>query len=417
MANQLNELNNSSVTFVDEIDISELKSNQMAISMPFAKEFIINPEQKKVLEEKAIIKIELVYTQYRTSPTFSQKTLNKRRLQELKKLVPTLFEFPMWDFELISQTKGASRQECSPMFHGFVITYRPHSNQQTLAQEATYLQEMVIALLKTDSLIADKKNWAYDIKTHYDQQFGYVHDTTCYIDTVRPPSPPDFFYNHSLYQDSTVINVLVRNKNWYNYVLVTDVTGSMSPYIAQVFVWLKAQTQHQKAPWFVFFNDGDNKASNRKKPLETQGIYVTPNNTIDSVMAMATKCMKNGSGGGENMENDIEALLEGEKYHPNAQGIVLVADNLESMRDYKYLSKVNLPVHVILCGAESRVNIQYLDLARATKGSVHTSKEDVFKLHEVKNGEHIKIQEKEYLYENGRFHFIYDETTIKTHSK
>ena len=74
--------------------------------MPFAKKLILNPEQKKALTEKAIIKVELVYTKYRTSPLFDQKKLNIDRLKELQKLLPVVFENPLWNFELISQTKG-----------------------------------------------------------------------------------------------------------------------------------------------------------------------------------------------------------------------------------------------------------------------------------------------------------------------
>jgi len=407
-ANQLLELVNAPVVFVDEVKINELKTNQFAISMPFANELILNPEQKKMLHEKAIIKIELVYTEYRTSLGFSQKTLNKKRLQELKKIAPNLFEFPLWDFELISQTNGSSREECRPMFHGFIVTCRPNSTKQTLVQEVEYLEKLVKQITKTDSINADKKNLVYDIKTHYDKQKGYIHDTIWKEEEIEEVSPPDFFYNHSLYQDSTVINAFERNKNWDDFVVVTDVTGSMSPYIAQVFVWLRAQTTNKKAKYFVFFNDGDDKASSRKKPLETKGVYTSPNNTLDSVMGIAALCMSRGSGGGESMENDIEALMEVEKYHPQAKEIILIADNLESMRDYKYLEKIKKPVHVILCGAEGRINIQYLDLAKATKGSVHTLKEDVFNLHEVKKGQRITIQEKKYLFEKNRFHFIYD---------
>ena len=74
---------------------------------------------------------------------------------------------------------------------------------------------------------------------------------------------------------------------------------------------------------------------------------------------------------------------------------------------YQYLSKIKLPVHVILCGTKNRINIQYLDLARQTKGTVHTSNSDIINLQDIKEKQHIFIEEKEYLYENGRFHHVY----------
>ncbi|NQX98858.1 MAG: hypothetical protein HRT73_13420, partial [Flavobacteriales bacterium] len=219
--------------------------------------------------------------------------------------------------------------------------------------------------------------------------------------------PPDFFYNQSLYKDSTVLNSFNRNKNWKNFIVVTDVTGSMSPYSAQVFVWLKELAKNDLAKYFVFFNDGDEKPSRRKKPLETKGVYIVENLSLQAVINMATKCMQNGSGGGEYLENDIEAIIDGLKQYPSANEIILIADNRESMRDYKYLEKIKTPVHIILCGAEYGINIQYLDLARQTKGSVHTVNADIINLQDIKEKQHFFIEKKEYLFENGRFHSIY----------
>jgi hypothetical protein len=294
------------------------------------------------------------------------------------------------------------------MFHGFIVTFRPSSTKQTLKAESSYLKDLVTTMIKNDNIEKDTLPKAYNIKTHYDKNIGYIHDTIWFTDTIPPPTPPDFFYNQSLYNDSTVLNSFARNNVWKNFIVVTDVTGSMSPYSAQVFVWLKAQSENKLAQYFVFFNDGDEKPSRKKTPLETKGVYVTKNSSLENVVNTASTCMNNGSGGGENLENDIEAIIEGLKQYPNASEIILVADNMESMRDYKYLSKIKKPVHIILCGAESRINIQYLDLARQTNGSVHTSSSDVINLQNIKEKEHFFIEGKEYLFEKGRFHSIYE---------
>lgn len=107
------------------------------------------------------------------------------------------------------------------------------------------------------------------------------------------------------------------------------------------------------------------------------------------------------------MENDIEAIIEGVKYYPKSEGIILVADNMEIMRDYDYIKKIKTPVHVILCGTNGRINIQYLDLARQTKGSLHTSRSDTYNLELIKENEHFLLDEQEYTYKNGRFHSVY----------
>jgi len=288
-AQSVNNLVNREPVEVDEVDVLELRENQLAISMPFAKELILNPEQKKLITEKVVIKIELVYTKYRTTNSFNQKQLNKDRLEELKHLTPHLFSNRLWDFELISQTKGNSREVCDKMFHGFVLTFRPNSVKKTLNSEADYLKDVVASMLEQDSLDNDTTPLKYRIKTRYDLKIGYVHDTVWYVDTVQPPLPPNFFYLQSLYNDTTVLSSFNRNKSWKNFIVVTDVTGSMSPYSAQVFVWLKAQGKNQEVKYFVFFNDGDETESIKKKPLATKGVYVTENKGIKVVMKEATK--------------------------------------------------------------------------------------------------------------------------------
>ena len=407
LANQFQQLVDTPIQEVGEVNLNQLKSNQLAISMPFSDELILNPEQKRYFEEQVVIKIELVYTKYRTSTTFDQKKLNHNRLIELKKLLPALFENSLWEFALVSQTNGNSREECDTMFHGFIITFRPNSSSNTLAQETEYLEKVVAQLVKQTKKDSIPDQLTYDLKTRWDDRIGYVHDTIWKVNEEEQIPPPDFFYDQLLYKDSTVLNAFARNKNWKNFIVVTDVTGSMSPYIAQVFVWLKEQTENNNAKYFVFFNDGDNKESRQKKPLKTEGIYGCTNNGLDAVMQKAALCMKKGSGGGEGLENDVEAILFGLHEFSEADEVILVADNYESMRDYQFLEEIKKPVRIIICGAKTRVNIEYLDLARITKGSIHTTKSDVFNLPQVQKSQTIVIDGQSYLFYNERFNFVY----------
>jgi hypothetical protein len=407
LAQNFNTLVNTTPQFIPEVDLTSLKKNQLHIAMPFAKKMVLNPKQKKQLKERVVIKLELVYTQYRTVESFNQKSLNNNRLKELNKLVPSLFKNRFWAFGLTSQTNGNSRAECHKMFHGFIVTFRPNSSKEMLNAEADYLNALVIAMLKNDSIENDTTPKKYNIKTHYDQQVGYIHDTIWYNDTIKPPSPPDFFYLQSLFKDTSVLGAFGRNPSWKNFIVATDVTGSMSPYSAQVFVWLKKQAENKTAKYFVFFNDGDEKPSNKKKPLETKGIYITKNKNLEMVTNTAAKCMRSGSGGGEGLENDIEAIIDGLKHYPEADEVILIADNMESMRDYKYIDKIKKPVRIIICGSSKRINVQYLDIARQTKGSVHTSDSDITSLN-YKEGEYFFIDEREYLYQKGKFHSIYE---------
>lgn len=397
----------SNVTNISTFNRSAIHTDQLLIEMPFAKEIILNKEQKQQFKERIIIKIQLFYTQYRASETFSQIELNKKRLLELKKLVPEVFDFPVWEYELISQTDGNSTEECNKMFHGFVITFRPLSTDDYITQEKKYIKQLMDNILAIDSLAKDTTPKPYHIKTRWDN--GYVYDTIWGVEKkidFYPPPPPNP-YLASLQEDSTVLNAFSRNKNWNNFMVVTDATGSMSPYYAQVLAWLRKQANNENARLFVFFNDGDRKSSDKKLPLETGGIYITAERSYEMVAQTLKKCSNSGAGGGETKENDVEAMLQGLKHLPSVQHIILIADNYERMRDYEFINKITVPVHVFLCGTKQFVNLQYLDLARTTKGSVHTKTDDVVDLHTLKEGDVILIDGREYVLKNGKFNFYY----------
>ncbi|PKP49265.1 MAG: hypothetical protein CVT95_03615 [Bacteroidetes bacterium HGW-Bacteroidetes-12] len=402
----------SEVTSISFFNKLSIHNNQVLIEMPFAKEIILNKEQKKQLQERVIVKIELVYTRFKTSEKFNQTELNKKRLLELKKLVPEVFDFPVWEYQLISQNNGNSREECSKMFHGFIITFRPLSTDAYAQQESDYVKQLVSNLSKIDSLAKDTTPKPYHIKTRWEN--GYVYDTIWgeekKIDFYPPPPPNP--YLASLKEDSTVLNAFSRNKNWTNFIVVTDATGSMSPYYTQVLTWLRQQLNNENARLFVFFNDGDRKPSDKKLLLETGGIYVTTERSYEMVSQTINKCISGGAGGGETKENDVEAMLLGLKHYPEAKNIVLIADNYEKMRDYEFMDKITIPVHIFLCGADRFINLQYLDLARVTKGSVHTKNEDIYNLYQLKEGEVVTIENRDYMLKNGVFTFYNSSKSI-----
>lgn len=224
-------------------------------------------------------------------------------------------------------------------------------------------------------------------------------------------------------QQQIILAPLYRNrKKWNNKTIVTDVTGSMSPYLEQVLVWHALQfstTQKSTSNQYLFFNDGDSKCTNQKTIGSTGGLYFCEGNMNDfqTVIRTLEKGARGGNGG-DGPENDIEALLAATQKAPSQQDIILVADNHSNMRDIGLLAQLNRPVHVILCGTElpiisegitswalafSDINEQYLDLARATGGSVHTVTEDIENLIDLKEGAIITIQEQEYILQGGKF--------------
>ena len=133
---------------------------------------------------------------------------------------------------------------------------------------------------------------------------------------------------------------------------------------------------------------------------------------------MAFEAMRKGRGG-KDPENDIEAILYGIKKFPNCKGVVLIADNFSRVRDFRLiprLMKLGKPVRVITCGiAEGDViNLDYIYLARYTRGSIHTINEDISDLASKKNGDAFKIGSQYFKIENNAIRLI---KTTKTMEK
>ncbi|CAF0983378.1 unnamed protein product, partial [Rotaria sordida] len=180
--------------------------------------------------------------------------------------------------------------------------------------------------------------------------------------------------------DRTVERVLNRS-NWTNMVAVVDVTGSMQPCAAAVYKWLKlSYDKLNLIKYYVFFNDGDNKADALKVIGSTGGIYGTPTTNLNTTLAVMQAAMKNGNGG-DGPENDIEAMLYGIKQCPTCTNLIHIADNQVTPRDMVLLSNVTLPVKVITCQlGSSSVNANLINIATRTGGSIHTLEQDIINL-------------------------------------
>ena len=113
--------------------------------------------------------------------------------------------------------------------------------------------------------------------------------------------------------------------------------------------------------------------------------------------------MKNG-GGGDAPENDLEAILEGMNKFKVYDEIILIADNYANIKDIKLLSKIKKPIRIILCGVDGEgVNVDYLNLAYATKGSIHTIEDDITNVTETLEGKTIEIDGATYKLIKGKF--------------
>jgi hypothetical protein len=202
--------------------------------------------------------------------------------------------------------------------------------------------------------------------------------------------------------DSTIMEVLQRN-TWKNAAVVGDVTGSMYPYISQILVWLQLYSLNSLSYQYVFFNDGNNRGDEKKKIGKTGGIYFQQCFHYEQVKELIKLAMQNGTGG-DFPENVAEALLSAERQFPKANCNMLIADNWAAMRDKELIGQLKKPVMVILCGVRNNdINIDYLNLALKTKGSIHLIEQDIKNLADLKEGEVLTIGKKNYKLVNGEF--------------
>ncbi|MFN7117459.1 MAG: hypothetical protein ACK4TA_11715 [Saprospiraceae bacterium] len=339
-------LNTATVTRVERFHLDSLTENQVFLRMPYASSQFLNFLRPGAFRNADLERIELVYTAFPVNNIQGQRRLNLRRLQALERRLNPGHNFAFANLRLIEQTPCPTEKVARQLPHGFLLTFS-----------------------EADDL-------------------------------------PDFTVEQKLEEltegDSTVLNTLNRNKDWQKMLVVTDLTGSMSPYTAQLLLWFKLAQNTGRVQHLVFFNDGDGKADTLKTLGKTGGIYDLQPKSFEEIAILANKVVEKGTGGDE-PENNIEALLHGINACPECNEIIMISDNWASPRDLALLKKVNKPVRVILCGTEEGVNPDYLNLARDTGGSVHTIREDIENLLSLNEGQEIKIGNEIFVIRRGRF--------------
>ena len=152
-----------------------------------------------------------------------------------------------------------------------------------------------------------------------------------------------------------------------------------------------------------FFNDGDNKADAEKKIGVTGGIYTCKANASEDLIETIKHVIKKGEGG-DSPENVVEAILVGIKKYKKLNQILLIADNWAKVRDINLISKVKIPVRVILCGVYEgmEINADYLNIAYKTKGSLHTIEQDIDNLQNQAINKRFNINGFDYIIKNGK---------------
>ncbi|WP_341900904.1 hypothetical protein [Fluviicola taffensis] len=341
------------IRFNDTVKVEKYKTIENGFSvtkirMTPGEHTILNPKDVALLKNQTIIQVDLVYSDYPVGSDFSE--LNRKRILELYILLPEAFNSSIIDWNIVKQTGVESTNEMQNYFHGFVVYYR---KMPTFQEEHKAILDVV-----------DRK--------------------------VSP-------------QDSSILKVFERQPTWKNMLVVTDVTGSMAPYTAQILLWIKANQKLKTFKQIVFFNDDEENSNTQTNSYDSTGIWTIESSNADKVIDLAFKAMEKGN----HIENDLEAVCYAiRKYPENKNNVVLIADNWENPCDMKlieFLKQQKVPLKIVVCGVKDRMNTLYLDLAYATGGSVHTMEEDLTNIAQMGNGKTFKLNGMTFMMSAGKF--------------
>lgn len=332
--------------------------SSLILYMDYADHKIKNPlDWLAISKSKRVYEVDIVFSEYpkkKQDWIIHYDTLLRRRIKEIKTLIPKLKKVSSIQWNFIAQTACQSEEEAKQMFHGIVLKLSPYISKRTKK-----------ILLKIKKVIDGR---------------------------IR-------------FQDSIFFNTMKRNPDWSNLLVVSDWTSSMYSYGAQVIRWHRNNFKRKKIRHFVFFNDGNHVIDSLKVIGKTGGTYGVEADNISKLMTTLKNVVQNGTGG-DIPENDVEALLFGVEQYEDFDQLILIADNNSGVRDIELIKNLNVPVRVLLCALDktSIIHSDYFTIARQTKGSLHTRKSDVRNLWKLQEGEFVELDGRKYQLRNDQFY-------------
>ncbi|PLK43724.1 hypothetical protein [Emticicia sp. TH156] len=206
----------------------------------------------------------------------------------------------------------------------------------------------------------------------------------------------------------TSYQALDRNiEKWKNVVIVCDMTSSMFPYTTQVFDWITENADNTSVKGVVFFTDCDSLGNQTKGKLPGKMFMVKEKNEMQLWDAMFA-AISNTENNNDKPENNIEALLYAQKHFPEADEIIMIADNSSPVKDMKHLSKVKKKTHIILCGETYEKDLafqsDYVQIAKKTNGSIHTLEDDLNNPDNIKEMTVIRVGKIYFQFQKGKFY-------------
>jgi len=437
---------NNRIFKIDEYIPVAMSSETIVFKMDFGKSTITDTTGMYKLQHAQLLSIDLVFTDY---PNYLDlHNLNKSRFLALAAYLPKAISDTLIRWQIIRQMKGKDKESAKGMLHGFVINYRTETTREE-ETELTYIRSITPPKTDTTELEPKEKvrHWdvIHNMRNKYARTFnnrdikrmsrskndmywnmgkkdsiaaiplkeavkqGLIPVTEREVITDKdslflllypPPGPPPVRDPPVYKKDSTVINAFTRN-HFEDMLVIADVTGSMSPYSAQVIQWLTSATNNNNLRYLVCFNDGDKKAEAQKEVGSTGGIYGEPYKDANQVGELIQSTMKKGNGG-DLQENVCEAIIKGIAMATDYKDVVLIGDSWAPARDITLASQITKPVKVIVCGSILGPHPDYVTIALLSKGSLHFINEDVIDLTPLREHKMLTIKSRQYLFKGDR---------------
>lgn len=427
-----------------------IESNEsLLLKMNFGQPDILDTTGIWKLKDAQILSIDLVFTDYPSAQDL--KPLNRKRYNNLLDLIPINIHDDLISWQMIRQMDGKTKESSLGLLHGWVINYRPKFTPEDTETEIAYIDSVVKKLRKPapvhDSVAPDKiRHWDVihgknaNIYREYggrpikiitnDEKlvkklFWPKKDTLIKIPTemARKDGLLVFPQERAIKSDSVFLVlspfvVIAKNDTTKYYreraittgtiptvlnripladvLVIADVTGSMSRYTGQLLSWMSLHEEDSTIKYLVCFNDGGIKPDNQKRIGETGGIFGQPYINVSNAANFMKTVMRGGNGGDE-PENDCEAVIKAIEMFPDCNDVVLLADNWAPMRDIVLAKEIHKPVKVVICGDNMiGVNPDCITVAFLTGGSLHFLNEDVVDLTLLKEGKQMMINGKMY---------------------
>ena len=330
---------------LNELEVYDTTStdNKVILNNGYAQHRIKNPKDWPAYDKNIIVtQIDVVYTKYPRNKEFwrtNYYSLLAKRVKELFALDSTLNSAD-FEWNIKYQTSCTTEEETKKMFHGICIHYFRVDD----------FEENEVVEDKVETKNSDLPEYTLKIKNYIRSQGGIG--------------------------DSMVFATFNNHPEWKNTLVVMDWTGSMYRYGAQAILWHTLNFDKSGIKNFVFFNDGDKTPDDKKIIGKTNGVYFAQARNMERLVKTFYLVGSKGKGG-DDPENDIEALLRGMNRFEGFDELVLIADNNSCIRDFRLIVNLGVKVNVIVCGTKHGINPQYINLAYLTGGSIHSIKQDI----------------------------------------